>query len=827
MKTKQLRLLLALLLAAPCLWAQTAQPTTDANRKKVVAMRVERAPRVDGALDDECWKNASPATDFITNTPVFGQPSAEQTEVRIVYTDEAIYFGAFMFMQDASKLRTDLSARDAQTSADQLHIGLDTYLDRQNAFRFQISASGVQSDIRMSPTNYDQSWDAVWEGHVKRHANGWSAEIRVPFSAIRFSKKSEQTWGLQIARQIQHLNEFSTWSPVDPNGGGVMTQWGNLEGLRDLDPPLRLSFSPYLAGSVQRSPLQSEKPTDYTTTRTVNGGLDLKWGINESFTLDATLVPNFGEAQSDNRVRNLSPFEVPYEERRQFFTEGTELFSKGGTFYSRRIGGSPRGLFDVYNAVGPDEIVAKNPAQQQLFNATKLSGRTKSKLGIGLLNAIAGPARATLRDTLTGEERKFQTAELANYNVFVLDQALPNNSAISFVNTSLVRNGVARDANVSALQFNLRDRANKYEIFGDGKWSMVFNPDDATQKKPQTGGGGTLGVGQVSGKYSWTLLATALNDTYDQRDMGFGIRNNYFRQFARLSRSNYEAHGKWLYTYWEASAENTMLAKSRAAGGGFGEWEALEMFSYMEGMTRQQLTLGMVAVSRPIWYYDYFEPRIWGKQYHHAPWIFVEPNLTTDNRKKLRARFSLTFGESPIPRDPYIGCRIAPTWTVNDHLILRGNFRISKDHSNFGAANWWDTPGDVIFGRRDITTFDNEIGCDYLFTPRMSLTARARHYWAKLLYHQYLHLLDDGSFVPADDWQGSADENFNLFNVDFVYTWQFAPGSFLNVIWKDAIFQGDQRRADEYLQNFRKTLRTPQDNTLTIKLIYYLDAGGW
>ncbi|MBL7804142.1 MAG: carbohydrate binding family 9 domain-containing protein [Saprospiraceae bacterium] len=805
--------ILTLLAISGRLFGQAYGPTTDANRRIATAQRTETPPRLDGELDDACWQNAQILTDFVTNSPVYGRPAALRSDVRIVYTDEAVYIGAYLY-QPRDKIRTDLGQRDAFGTADELHIGFDTYRDRQNAFRFQVTAGNVQLDARMSPFDFDVSWDAVWNSEVKLHADGWSVEIRIPFSALRFPQNDRQTWGIQIARQIRYLNEFSTWSPVDPNGGGAMPQWGDINGLDQLNPPLRLAFSPYVAASVQRSPV-SDDPVEYATARSISGGMDVKWGLSESFTLDATLVPNFGEVQSDNIIRNLSPFEVQYEERRQFFTEGTELFNKGGIFYSRRIGGRPPGFFSVPSLADSSEIIHKNPAQQSLYNATKLSGRTRSKLGIGLLNAVAAPANAVLRNEETGAERRIKTAPLTNYNVLVIDQLLPNNSAVALSNTNVMREGPDRDANVSVLTFNLRDKKNRYEVFGDGRLSAVWGQPGA---RALTGSGYSLGVAKVSGAFTWAAVHSAADDRYDPSDMGLFQRNNYQRQFARISYGDYQPKGNRLYTYADLGVENTFLNFPR-------RWEALELFGYVETLTKKQRQFGLSFSSRPLWYYDYFEPRVFGKKFYHAPYGFVSPRFTTDQRKKFFCTFSLSFGESPIPRDPYIGLSVSPTWVLSDHLRLGADINLAKDHSNFGAVNW-DNPDDIIFGRRNITTFNNEISGQYLFGPRMNLSVRARHYWAKLYYQQYLHLNDDGTFSPSD-WQGTADENFNLFNIDLVYTWQFAPGSFLNLIWKDAAFAFDRYRDADFFDNWRHTMDAPDDNTLTLKLIYWLDAGRW
>jgi hypothetical protein len=199
---------------------------------------------------------------------------------------------------------------------------------------------------------------------------------------------------------------------------GFLTQEGIWKGVSHIKPPLRLQFSPYF--SVYANHYPYNLPDQKNWTGQVNGGLDVKYGINQAFTLDATLIPDFGQVQSDNLVLNLTPFEVKYNEYRNFFTEGTELFSKGNLFYSRRIGGSPIHEYDVYNNLDSNETVIKNPTESKLINATKISGRTQNGLGIGFLNAITKPQYATIENTATKEERQELTDPLTNYNVLFL-----------------------------------------------------------------------------------------------------------------------------------------------------------------------------------------------------------------------------------------------------------------------------------------------------------------------------------------------------------------------------------------------------------------------
>ncbi|WP_400194308.1 DUF5916 domain-containing protein [Hymenobacter sp. B81] len=236
-----------------------------------------------------------------------------------------------------------------------------------------------------------------------------------------------------------------------------MNQWGLLTGIRNIKAPLRLSLAPYISGYVNHYPYNEQGKRNATTS--FNGGADVKYGINESFTLDATLVPDFGQVISDNQVLNLSPFEVQFNENRQFFTEGTELFNKGNLFYSHWVGAMLLGFGRVESQLRkgttesdgrrPGEFIARNPDMTRLLNATKISGRTSKGLGLGLFNALSNNVYAMVQDSATGTQRQVLTQPFSNYNIFVLDQSLKNNSFVSLINTNITRAGATYDANVT------------------------------------------------------------------------------------------------------------------------------------------------------------------------------------------------------------------------------------------------------------------------------------------------------------------------------------------------------------------------------------------
>ena len=340
------------------------------------------SPQIDGNLDDLAWKNVQGVAGFIQNFPSFGSSASQKTEVKIVYDNSAIYIGAYLY-DDPRLIRNQITARDEEQSKDldYFSVFLDTYNDHQNGFQFLVTSSNVQTDARLSPSvvtgfgEYgDKTWDAVWDSKVSIKKDGWVVEMKIPYISLRFAKKEAQDWGIQLMRSVRRNNETSFWNPVDPNVNGFVNQFGLLKNLVDIQPPLRLSFSPYVSTGIRNTP----ENDGYRTEWLRSGGMDVKYGINESFTLDATLIPDFGQVVSDNVVNNLTPYEVKFEEYRPFFTEGTDIFNKSGLFYSRRIGATPSGYTDVNNMANDDpniEII-KNPGRRQLYNGIKFSGRT-------------------------------------------------------------------------------------------------------------------------------------------------------------------------------------------------------------------------------------------------------------------------------------------------------------------------------------------------------------------------------------------------------------------------------------------------------------------
>lgn len=777
--------------------------------KSVQATRVSQSPKLDGHLSDAAWQNAPAATDFIVNSPRFGDSSAKETIVKVVYDNAAIYIGAMLY-DDPKLVLKQLTSRDRHDmqNTDLFGVFIDTYNDNQNAFEFIVTAANVQSDKRTSPLGGDGSWDAVWDSKVALLENGWSVEIMIPYSAIRFSKQDVQDWGINFSRFIRRSNEISFWNPIDPNISGFVNQFGDLKGLKDLVPPTRLSFLPYVSLGYSTVPTNSGSINTFLR----NGGMDVKYGLSESFTLDVTLIPDFGQVVSDNVILNLSPFEQQFSENRPFFTEGFELFSKANLFYSRRIGATPSGYYAARQLAQDSSYeIIRNPAITQLYNGTKFSGRTKKNLGIGIFNAVTAPMHAEFRNG-KGEIIEMETEPLTNYNIIVLDQALKGRSFVSFTNTNVIRNGAARDANVSAIDISLYDKKNIYHTRTNFRYSTV------TGNNPHNGFKLYNEISKVSGKWQWGINNNIESERYDPNDLGFLRAPNRVVTQGYLMWRQFTPNKHFNFRNYELSITHINRYKPSS-------FQELSVNASFFHLFRNFWDLTIESSGNPIWFYDYFELRTPGRKLKRAPWRFFGMFGSSDSRKKLHWRYGAGFAESPIPKDAFFLVDLGWRYRFNDKFTLDWGFRREHDKGNFGWTGFDNVTGEPIIGRRDVKQFTNLVSGEYNFKARMNLSLRARHYWSKVHYQSFHDVLADGSWTDRPYISGR-DNNFNLFNLDMFFTWDFRLGSRLIVAWKNALGPDAEiplSDGPKYFDNFRHSFNIPHSNEVSVKFIYYID----
>lgn len=796
-------------IAAISAFAQTAP-------KKMIAVRTAKPPKVDGVLDDDVWKDVPIATDFVELNPVSGrhEKPEERTEVKMIYDNSAIYVAARMYETSGTKVAHELTTRDNIAYDDFIGFILDTYHDGINGSGFYVTAAGVQFDAKYAPNpngnNEDENWNAVWLSKVKIDDKGWTAEFRIPYSALRFSKKDVQFWGINMIRRRQSEQKQMFWNEIDPKKNGFINQEGDLTGIEKIVPPVRLAFYPYLSTYVNHYPYNT--PGVKNTTTSFNGGMDLKYGINQSFTLDMTLVPDFGQVQSDNKVLNLTPFEVKYNENRPFFTEGTELFNKGNLFYSRRIGGSPINYSAAQDALKPGETVVSNPTETKLINATKVSGRLANGLGLGFFNAVTYASYATIQDD-AGNTRRVQTAPLTNYNILVFDQNLKYNSSVTLINTSVDRFGKAYSSDVGGVVFNLNNKKNTYNFNGFAMMSNLFYPG----KKTNTGYSYEAAGGRSSGSFTWFVVEDLVDSQYNPNDLGILFNNNYFDHNINLQYSNYKP-GKYFTQFGIFS--NTYYSRRYKPSAYQYLNENLGAFFALKNLWQVNLNYSHQQPGN-----DFYEPRVAGRVYQAPAGNTANFNINTNRAKRIYGglfyryrRFERLNGHG-ADIEPYFTVRISNKFSFGEDITF------SPRINNVGFSTKDTVSGDPIFALRDVQTVENIFNVKYTFNNKMGLTLRLRHYWSKLNNHQFFDLAQNGALadLTSTNFSKNNDQNYNAWNIDMVYLWEFSPGSQISIAWKNSSLTNSSLATQNYFRNLRNTFSEPQNNNFSLKVLYYID----
>jgi hypothetical protein len=626
---------------------------------------------------------------------------------------------------------------------------------------------------------------------------------------LRFATNTVQDWGINFYRFMRRLNEASYWNAVNPQTAGIVNQFGVLQGLKDLKPPLRLSFLPYITLGYSNIPTR----TGAINTFIRNGGMDVKYGINESFTMDMTLIPDFGQVVSDNVILNLSPFEIQFQENRPFFTEGTELFNKANLFYSRRVGQTPTGYYNAKQlAADSGYKIVKNPSVTQLYNATKFSGRTNKNLGIGVFNAVTAPMTAKFENN-KGEIITMETEPLANYNILVLDQALKNRSSLTFTNTNVLRKDGSRNANVAAIDVDLFDKQNVYNLNVSGRLSTIWGKENYNGFKT------TAVASKVSGTWQWEVGNDIESDQYDPNDLGFLRAPNGIVNFASVSYNQFTPNKNFNFRRYEIGINYETLYKPFVYTEFGYEASFLHVFKNFWDVRLQ-------FDGNPIMEHDYFELRTPNRMMQKLPWWFAGVFGSTDSRKKLFARFGLGYANLYQQNLPFYLYNFALRYRFNPKLSVELSTNTEVDEGEFGFSHF-DTNGEPIIGRRYINRITNIANIQYNFKARMNLSVRARHYWGKAVYKNFYTVDTDGTWQQNElPYLSGYDRNFNAFNIDAFYTWDFTPGSRLIVAYKNALGSDvfiDGAIHRNYGRNLQQTLASPQSNEVTVRFIYFID----
>jgi hypothetical protein len=774
--------------------------------KSINAVRVNEKIKIDGNFDEKSWDNAQSTNEFVGFYPVYGNSPDQLSEVKVLYDNHSIYFAAKLSDSQADSIYSEFTVRDDdEGNADYFRISLNPNNDGQNTFEFIVSAANVQTDIRNSEMDDDYDWDAVWFSAVQLTDEGWFVEVEIPYSAIRFPKDDAQKWDVNFYRTIRRSREVTTWNPIDLIKGSEPSQMGIIDNIKDIDAPLRLALMPYVSGYA------SSYESDWGSS--FSGGMDLKLGLSETYTLDMTLIPDFGQTTSDNAVLNLTPHETYFSENRPFFTEGTELFNKCDLFYSRRIGRTPQNYEDVAEAAeNGDYVIDKNPESAKLINAFKISGRGKNNLAIGIFNAVTANtwAKVTLAD---GSNNRILTDPASNYNIIVLDQSIGKNSYVNFTNANVIRSGQTYFSNVMATSIKLMDKKNKFGVDALASYSM----QNLEGNYVADGWKMNSSIGKFTGTWIYSVGTELITDKYNSNDLGYQTEYNEINSYAEFSYRKFSQF--WVFNESQNSATlfyNTLFEGKAYTGSG------LEISN--EATTKKHITLWNNLTIPFTDKNDYYEPRTAGR-FYKRPALFSENFfISTDYRKRIAFDVRCGIYFDRVERNG-LWLSLSPITRIGKRFSLR--YSISSDFDMGASGYAGETDDDIIFGNRDVISFTNSVNFSYVFSNKLSLSVIARHYVSDVDYHEFFTLENDGTLTSYYDDMFVSDYNFNTFNIDLLLSWNFLPGSYLSIMWKNQMFVlGDVPETTEmpsYFDSFKQIWQESQANNFSLKLIYYLD----
>ncbi|MEM6719491.1 MAG: DUF5916 domain-containing protein [Bacteroidota bacterium] len=759
---------------------------------------------IDGVAEEADWKQYLEAGNFTQTRPDNGKPSIRKTEIAILYDESYLYVLGIMHVENKSEINHQLSARDNVGNADIFAVQIDPFGETREGYDFTITAANVQTDLKLSQNDVYENFNVVWESAVKLYDDKWIVELKIPFNSIRFPKDAMNNFKINFQRVSTKLNEESFWNPIRPEVDGYLNQFGKLEGLPKIKPPLNLSFLPFVS-------VVNEKSPDGSSKTNFNGGLDVKYVHDNSYTLDVSLIPDFSQALSDNQIFNLSPFEVRFNENRQFFIEGTEIFDKGGYLYTRRIGGVPINIDNI--SLDKNEEIITNPIASNIINLVKVTGKSSKGFSIGVLNGITAKSEATIRNTATNEFRNTQTNPFTNYNALVLDQALKNNSSVTFLNNSVWRSGTDYDSNFSALLFRGYNKNRTYSVYVKKALSQKYFSDQKAEFGHQYFGY----FGKVSGNWTGGISANLYDDKFDNNDFGFLPRNNQFSVRANVNYQNNNPK-KWFNQYSVGLEYSQRYYYSL-----FEKEVAYYKLSGDATLKNNSVFFGSFAYVEPR--KDFFEPRTKDRNFNKPAQLEYFLEYQTNRNKNFSfagyAVYVKTL-DSNIFSDEYIG-----GYGLRAQLGQHLSFYFSQDLTNIPSNAGFVTRenDDLIFGKRSIKELTNTFEASYAIYSKLSMNIRVRHYWIQVDYDDQFSLNTQGDLIrnnfnidPND-----FDDNFNSFTIDYIARWQFAPASELSFNYKLGANLFNNQINSSYGTNLKNTLQQDNSNTVSLKLTYFLD----
>jgi hypothetical protein len=839
----------------------------------------EKAPIIDGVLDDASWKLVDWDGDFIEWRPDENTPPHQQTKFKIVYDDKNLYIAVKLLDKSPDSIVKRLSRRDS-FDGDWIEINFDSYHDLRTAFSFNITAAGVKGDefVSGNGNNWDSSWNPIWYAKTNIDSEGWTAEMKIPFSQLRFGKAKEQIWGLQLNRRIFRKEERSLWQRIPQDSPGWVSELGELHGLIDLIPQKQLEIQPFTVFQFDTFPKEDGNPFRDGSDFKFNAGLDAKIGITNDLTLDLTVNPDFGQVEADPAAISLDGFEIFFEEQRPFFVENNNIFdyrvsrSQAGNtfgadnlFFSRRIGRSPQGYPDTEDGEFVDQ-----PANTTILGAAKFSGKTKSGWSIGILESVTAKEYAEIDNN--GTRREEVVEPLTNYFLGRLQKDFNNHNTFiggifTVTNRDLPDNleFLHKSAFTGGLDFKHQWKNRVWYIGGDIVFSHVKGSTEAIQNTQEslrhsfgrvdashlevdpnltslTGTGGNIQVGKQSGHWSFESGFTWRSPELELNDLGFQRQADDLRHYTWIGYRTLKPKGIFRsfrvnynhWSTWDFEGNHNLLQWNTNSWANFkNNWFGNLNFNY-----------------RPIRHSNF--------ALRGGPRLRTSQNFTygarigTDNRKKVRLRLNHFGGKAFDDSFNFFGVGMGISYQPTDALRISINpeYEVNNDKLQFVENVEFGNEIKYINANIEQRTLSMSLRINYTINPNLTIQYYGQPFISRGLYSNFKTVVNAQAnnfedrfqlynnnqisfdainevYQVDEDINGTTDFEFGKpdfssvqFRSNLVVRWEYIPGSELFLVWSQGN-SGSQNPDDRLFRSLDNQIFGEKgENTFLVKATY-------
>lgn len=840
---------------------------------------------VDGKLNETVWQGM-PLLDFYQRDPDEGKPSTQKTAVKVTYDDEAFYVGAYCYDSEPDSIVTVLARKDQWVQSDYFMLFLDPYFDKRSGYYFYATPSGSVGDGTLFNSDWDESsWNGVWEAKTQRTGDGWTVEMRIPFSQLRFNKRNDMTWGINFKRNISRRNEQTYYILLKKNESGFVSKFAELKGFEEIGTGTNLEVLAYMVQKAQYLIHDQNDPFYKSSQYKTTFGADLKWGINSNLTLDMTVNPDFGQVEVDPAVLNLSAYETFYDEKRPFFIEGSNLlaFGYGGSnnnwgfnwggpdmFYSRRIGKAPTGP-------AADGDFVDYPGETQIIGAAKLTGKISDGWSVYALNAVTNSMNA--RSYTNGLTTLKEVQPLSNATVFrTLKEFDESRFGLGFMGTSMIRkfddgslrNDFSSNSYAAGVDgwVNL-DSAKVYVINGyfigtgvngskeyinDLQQSSIHffqRPDMKTKRLDPNatslnGWAGRVALNKQEGEFYVNAALGAISPGFNVNDLGFAWKTDIINGHLVLGLRDYKENSWSRSRSVYAAYYRSLNFDGETEGNGFFSMGSVTLqnfyqlrynFGYEFEKLNTRHTRGGPSAKMP-------------SGYNGAV------GFSTDQRNALTIDGDFFYGGDEIGSN-YYNIQLGGSWRASEALRITvyPGYEMNYDKTQW-VANVDDASASRTYGTRhvfgylDQKTLFATIRLDYTFTPTMSLQLFAQPFISIGKYSELKELDREremdytvygtkGTSIGYDEANGeyvidpgtgnrfaigNPDFNFKSLRLNLIYRWEFLPGSTLFLVWSHDRTNFDDPGQFQLGKSFSNLMNSESNNIFMAKITYWFNA---